>query len=693
MEAPQPAAFDLGGALRDAGIDAAISADAFRDVPSGTLQDLVKELQDHGVKKIVIDDNVRFGNGDGAALGKLLDAAHEGRLPASTRLLVKDGTIHFMDAKFMSRVANSPILGANGAPLVQEILDPTTVALGRNLGEVLAGEKGKAWFQDFVKTPQGKNFVRSWVKSGTLSAGGFLTSLLAAVGADALMNQLGITDFKYTFPTSMAAGYVADLAFQKAFVQGFQAFSWAHAGGLGANLAFSFFGSSLYNGLLDAAGADANSGWRGTVPELGVSLGFGLGGTALMAQSANFGTAYLAGDGVLTGSSMGAGGAALPFAIFAAANELLPRFLNSGMELGFKQQAQDDIRVGMLREGGFWNNYAAFMSCVPIFSNLITFTVPADMVAGKAWQWIEQNALPARGDLQSRLSSIWMQADGQAMGLDYRGDARDISFYQTFTPSSARIAQLMQTRVEFSDHYTKVVGRYGVHSQPAQVEIQYPPDDIRYRETHAYEYLTEATKGLTSDQYTARMPGILQKIKADYQIADMGDFLLRVQVKGVQDEVRFLVGSQVTEAEGLSGPGSTFFAERGMFNPDGTLKAGKANEMVSYFNLGRTDEVGRGILEQRKYIRTVALANGAQATPTDISLGLANADGSVNQNSTYFTRYLADIENRLTHLSAPPQTVAVAEPSASRAPSVPAPAANLTPVDIDPFAHGWHSII
>ena len=538
----------------------------------------------------------------------------------------------------------------------EPVSEPPIEQAGRNLGEVLAGEKGKVWFRAFLQRPEGKAFIRDWAKSGALNAGSFLFSLLAAAGAETLMKDLGITDFKYTFPTSMGAGMGADLAFRKAFVKGFQVGSVGSlAKGLGAGLAFSFLGSSLYNGSLDAAGAGPGSFWRGTVPEMGVSLGFGLGGAALLEPGANIGTAYLAGNGVMTGSSMGAAGAALPFAIFAAGNELLPRILNSQMELEVKQQVQDDIRTGLAREGGVLNNYALFMSCVPIFSNLITFVVPDGMVAEKSWEWVEQNALPARSDMQSRLASIWMQADGQAMGLDYRGEARDISFYQNASFSYERIAQLMQTRIEFSDHYTKyneVAGRYGEYYTQS-TEVSYPPDDIHTREAHAYEYLTQATKGLNSEQYAAKMPGILQKVQADYHIENMGDFLLRVQIKAVQDEARFLAGTQVEEAERLSGGGgTTFHVERGMFNRDGTLKAGMAQQMVAFANSGRLDEVGKGIVEQRKYLRTVALAQGAQATPVDVTLGLANANGSVNESSVYYQNYLKNVGNFLAKLAA-----------------------------------------
>jgi hypothetical protein len=515
---------------------------------------------------------------------------------------------------------------------------------GEALGKVLAGEKGKTWFKRYMSTPEGRTFVRQWAKSGAINGASFITSLLAAVGTERLLRELGVTNFGVTFSSSMAVGYGTDIAFRKAFVTGFQAGSLAtQARGLGANIVFATLGSSLYNGLLNTIGVNPDSWLRGTVPQLGVGLGTGILGTKFLASSA---------------AGMGPAGAALPFALFATANELIPRFSNSEMELNFKQQVSDEVREGLAREGGFYNNYALFISCVPIFSNIVTFTVDDARVAEKAEAWLRHEASPARADLQTRLTNLWLAVDGPALGIDYDGGPRDAAFFSGVNYRYERVTALMQTRVEFRNSQ-QVIGertiehcdgdfRYGCVPASTTIPVYGPA----VREADAYDYFTRTTRELTPEQYRAKLPEIVAKLQSEYSISAPQDFLLRVQVRGIQDEAAFLASSQVAEAEhlsagGVAGVGTTYHVERGLFNADGTLRAGRATAAVSYANLGDTGGIGRMITEQRKYARTVALAQGSPATPVDIQLGLATANGRVNEQSSYYQTYL----NKLTEFA------------------------------------------
>lgn len=520
---------------------------------------------------------------------------------------------------------------------------------GQALGEALAGEKGKTWFRGFIKTPEGKAFIRQWATSSAINGGAFLTSLLAAVGTEKLLHELGVTNFGVTFTASMATGYGADLAFRKAFMSGFQAGTLAaQAKGLGAAVVFATLGSSLYNGALNTAGVDAESWLRGTVPQLGVGLGAGMLGAKFLASS---------------GAGLGASGAALPFALFATANELLPRFINSEIELNFKQQASDDVRAEMARAGGAYNKYALFISCVPIFSNIITFTVDDGRVSDKADDWLKQTASPARADLQTRLANLWLAADGQSLELNYDGGPRDAAFFTTVNNRYERVTALLQTRVEFRNTQEVVGERTIEHCDGdfgltcVHTTTTIPVYGNAVREADAYAYVASATKGLTPARYAEQLPAIIAELRGEYHIADPEEFLLRVQIKGIQDEAAFLASDQVAEAErlyaaGVRGVGTTYHVERGLFNSDGTIRAGQTPAAVSYANNGRMTEVNRSITEQRKYARTVALARGAAATPVDIQLGLATADGRVNEQSIYFQEYLKQTEQFFERLAA-----------------------------------------
>lgn len=577
-----------------------------------TVDDFIKaalKARQRGFTGIQVEDKIDLSTKEGQktlrAVNKLLKAKQP---PATIRLTQSSGQIKVETNIDISQPLQ-PIQPASPAETAK------AAAAGRKVSDFLGTPKGKTWFRSFIKTPRGRLFVKS-----AATGGGFIVSLFAAGGVEEILKQLGVPK-ALRFGAGLGVAHVVNNAAQKAFVSGFKAGSTGQQlKGLGEGVAYGFLASTLYNGMLNTAEVGQDSWLRSSLPQLGA----GIGGAMLLQKFA--------------------GRAALPLAIVAAANEIPGMiFSDTGFEL--RKTAQDKSLQVMARA---WNNQGDFLALSMLFLNNIPITnnFGAAGISGtdiKEAAEERQTQLDAAGrNARLRLAALWQETD--APTLAYDSTEKPASFFRGLDLPAEKLAGLLSSKVEFSEYeerYDGSLARQGADGMPGSpyVRVALPPNDPRAREARAYRFLTEQASKLSSEE-------ISRKLTADFGLTDVNSFMQKVAVKQVQEEVATLLGSGSQEVERITGrSASAGLAE--LFDRDGTLKKGKGAELVSWTLGDKANGLKTAVVEERKLRRVAALLQGTKASAADIELGLANRDGSVNENSPVYITFLKGAERSL----------------------------------------------
>jgi len=431
--------------------------------------------------------------------------------------------------------------------------------------------------------------------------------------------------------------------------------------GTAAAIAYTYLASGLYNGILNAAGVKDDSVMRGHIAQLAAGLAgahFIGGAITSMHEDALLGRAMIQGGlratpGAVAGvRAMSWGSASLAaLAIFQVVNDVGVASIYGQQELGFRLQVHEEGMNAVARavlNGGAFDKVVGcavlgFLS-LPMFDKLGAIAVSEGEVKVKAEEYLK-TITQMRDGTRAQLLMRWMGGEDGAV-LNYDGSPRDAAFFQGVDLPFDSLASALRTRVDFPTTYRVRShdlsdGAGGVPTDPsmAERELPYPEGDIHLDEARAYQFLRENAGKL---EFAGDQTKLTAAVTRQFPRIDMPDFMRRVSIKQLQDEVASLVSSDTQEAEDILGRTDNHEL-RAAFNSDGTLKEGAEAEkgLTAWLFNGKPQEFQMAIVRDRQMRRFSALLGGAVPTEADISLGFATADKQINTSHELYQPFQA----------------------------------------------------
>ncbi|MFH1390371.1 MAG: hypothetical protein ABIH56_06605 [Candidatus Margulisiibacteriota bacterium] len=490
----------------------------------------------------------------------------------------------------------------------------------------------------------------------------FASTMIAALLAEEVLKRMGVKNPAALQLGGITTAQLAEWRVRRGGLTTIARMSQTSAGraelmkdmrGTIASIGYTYLAAGLYNGILNAAGVRNDSFMRGHVAQLAASLAGAhlIGGTITsMHEEALLGRAMIQGGlratpGAVAGvRAMSWGSASLAaLAIFQVINDVGLVSVYGEQELGFRLQVHEEGMNAVARSVLNGSTANAIVGCailgflsLPMFDKLGAIAVSRGEVKVKAEEYLKTISQMREGT-RAQLLMRWMGGeDGKV--LNYDGSARDASFFQGVDLPFGDLATALRTRVEFPTTYRVRAhdisdGASGVPTDPAmsEQELPYPEGDIHLDEARAYQFLRDNAGKL--EYAGAHQSRLTEAIGRQFPRIDMQNFMQRVSIKQMQDEIASLVSSDTQEAEDIAGRTDNHDL-RAAFNSDGTLKEGAEAEtgLSAWLFNGKPREFQMAIVRDRQMRRFSALLGGETPTQADITLGFATADGQINTN-------------------------------------------------------------
>ncbi|MFA6169834.1 MAG: hypothetical protein WCW67_03985 [Candidatus Margulisiibacteriota bacterium] len=494
---------------------------------------------------------------------------------------------------------------------------------------------------------QAKATGKALKKTGTQ----FAAVMIAALLAEEVLKSMGIKNPAALQLGGITTAQLAEWRIKRGGIPQSRAELAKDLRGTAAAIAYTYLASGLYNGILNAAGVKNDSFMRNHIAQLAA----GLAGAHVIGQTVSslredvtLARAMIRGGlrvtpGTAAGiRAMSIGSASLAaLAIFQMINDLGVASIYSQQELNFRLQVHEEGMNAVARavlNGGPFDKIVGcailgFLS-LPMFDKLGAIAVSSGEVKVKAEEYLK-TITQMRDGTRAQLLMRWMGGEDGAV-LNYDGGPREAAFFQSVGLPFDGLASAMRTKVEFPTTYRVRAhdlsdGASGVPTDPrmAEREMPYPEGDIHLDEARAYQFLRENAGKL--EYAGAHQSRLTDAISRQFPRVDIQDFMQRVTVKQLQDEIATLVSSDTREAEDILGRTDNHQL-RTAFNSDGTLKEGTEAEssLSAWLFSGKPQEFQMAILRDRQMRRFSELLAGAMPTEADIKLGFAAANGQIN---------------------------------------------------------------
>ncbi|MGB9613045.1 MAG: hypothetical protein ACPL4K_02555, partial [Candidatus Margulisiibacteriota bacterium] len=650
-------------------------------------------------KALVIEDGVCFGNGGGPALEKLIKILDGGKAPVGMRIFVNEGTI-FYDETLMSRVGRGTnTVSMNGVGVLAELFEPGTVelaangrsvanelkvveelakALGMSQGATVEevqheigkrfGERWVEWLRgnseaavNFRKSPRYQELLKyiaaqsfaetSKTTQRVVGAAGFATGILSFFAVEEILDIIGVENKPARFASVILGGQAINAASTSvlrnaitpagraylttiiknpapALVNGLKSVNWVKgAGNLLMGVGYAVLASNLYNNLLNAYGISPQSWLRHGFTQFAVGMGGAVGLTELSAKT------------VL-------GRAAVPLAVAHLASTAINLF-DSDYEQSVQERAHDKMRLELA--GGGTGDKILLMT--DIVANLISGGAFGEMALSHS-ALVQVAAEDARqiAELQPQvrdaLRSLWLSkifADS--------GRTDDLAYYdktQVFSPQE--LTKLLNQNIEFADEkpivgYTTEPGHCSYwHGEefcaPSRQVPIYDANSPKVLEKSAYQ-------AIVSRQLDLSRPDLKEVLSKDYHIKNSDEFLAKVQVKILQEQIRYLA---FLEPDTIDSSTLKIADNRGLrriFSKDGKIKSGAEKLLASFVFGEEREKLAQLVVELRKIARLQALLAGAKPTEVDKQLGLVDVQGRINENSPTYAQLMKAAEQTI----------------------------------------------
>jgi hypothetical protein len=577
--------------------------------------------------------------------------------------------------------------------------------VGQKLGERLPD-----YIKEMQKTDPGRyqeflRFVSQPTRGQKAAMTGInlVTGIISFFAVGEILDILGIKNEGLRFTLLIGGSHAVNVATASwvntairgqtavAIEKGLTNVSWARkisesGGSLISGVGYAILASNIYNGILEDCDVPPNHWLRGEFAQFAVGMGapslVGWGGKALL--TSRFGEAVAArilgrtALGELTAGRVLLQGLGRAFWLLAIAEVgfMIPNFFISDYKQSVNSRAREKA-IGEMKDvdtSGAW--YETIGEVIASGAGYLDeglsypFGNRAYLAANdedKNYFALEDAAQigQAMPGILNVLRQMWEEEDL----YNYQGSAQNFSFFSGMELPHGRLAELLSKEITFNDgkpilgYKTEDFQWCDAGEKPICYtnHISVPiydnnaPEELR---ASAYAFLKEKwSKG-------EEIPDVKKLLRDRFKIVEdnIGAFMELASLKFLQEQIGYIVS---LEPETITADATLYGDNRKLreiFDKNGRLKPGKEGALVGMLlesearRLGIDEEKEWDIMmkvtgESRKVARLQALMSGQETfTHVDITLGLVNADGSINKDSETYKRYMSALDISLADI-------------------------------------------